>query len=274
MRISAGAGIVPSSMFDCAPHSAGHRPLVGRLDPRTAFSLIELLAVMGCMSLLLAVVMPAVNTLKGGADFTQSTDNLALTLDRARNYAISKNTYVWVGFYEESATATAPSNTPPPYSGTGRVVLAIVASVDGTPIFDANADAGMLPAERLVALERIQKISGIHLADVGAPIGNADGRHLDGRPGAPYTDEDAPSTRLSSADSQTTPFPFQIAGYHFYKTIRFSPSGEAAVNGSLIPKRVIEIGMRPTQGDQVIDSRNLAAVQFSGLGGNVRVYRR
>lgn len=229
---------------------------------------------MGCMSVLLAVMVPAFNSLKGGNDFTQSVDNIALTLERARSYAISKNTYVWVGFYEESASALTPTSSLPPYSGKGRVVMAVVASTDGTQIFDAEADAAPLPAARLTPLERIQKISGVHLADIGSPTGNADSHHLDGRPDAPYADDDATSSRLRSDDSQATPFPFQQSGYTFSKTIRFSPSGEAVLNGALTPKRLAEIGILPTKGDQLTDSPNVAAVQFSGLGGNVRVYRR
>ncbi len=226
------------------------------------------------MSLLLAISVPAINGLKGGGDFHSAVDEVALALDRARAYAVAKNTYVWVGFYEESATGAA-SSTLPPFTGRGRVVVATVASVDGTRIFEDGSAAAMLPPDRLRPVGRLLKISRLHLADVGAPTGMGETGRLDGRPDLPYTGEDAEGSRISSESAARTPYPFQAGTYTFHKTIRFSPSGEATVNGESVPRRLGEIGLIPTQGDEVADSQpNVAAVQFSGLGGKVRTYRR
>jgi type II secretory pathway pseudopilin PulG len=238
------------------------------------FSLIELLAVMGFMSLLFAVTVPAINSLKGSGNFSHGVDEVELALNQARAHAMARNTYVWVGFYEESATG-GTSSALPPFSGKGQVVLATVASVDGTRIFEDDATAASLPSDRLRPVGRLKKISRVHLADVGAPVGTGDSHQLDARPDAPYAGADADASRLSSDSALKTPYPFQSGAYTFHKTIRFSPSGEATINGAAIPKRLGEIGLVPANGDRVAaDSANAAAVQFSGLGGNIRTYRR
>lgn len=236
-----------------------------------AFSLIELLTVIGFMSLMLVMTVPAVSSLKGTGDFTRSVDSVELTLNRARTYAITQNTYVWVGFYEESASETGVTSAPPPFPGKGKLVLGVMASADGTKIFEDDATPSMMPDDRLFSLERIQKVSGAHMTDVSAPNGTGDGNSFEGRPSAPYEDGDAEGNRISSDSARKTPFPFKSGGYTFYKTIRFSPSGEATINGAPVPKRFGEIGLVPANGDT---SKNLAAIQFSGMSGDVRTYRR
>lgn len=255
-------------------HSPFRMAIPGRPVSR-GFSLIELLAVMGFMSLLLAFSVPAVNALKGSGDFSKAVDEVELTLHRARTYAMAQNTYVWVGFYEESAVAGSSGAVLPPYNGKGQVVMSVVASVDGTKIVEDDAAPGNLPASRLKPVSRLQKISRVHLADVGAPAGTGDSHTLSGRPDAPYAGGDAQASRISSESAERTPFPFEMSGYTFHKTVRFSPSGEATINGAAIPKRLGEIGLVPANGDQVQASpANVAAVQFSGIGGSVRAYRQ
>lgn len=239
-----------------------------------AFSLVELLTVMGFMSLLVAVTMPALNSLRGGGDFTRGVDEVALTLNRARTLAMTQNTYVWVGFYEESASASGGGELPP-YSGRGQLVLGMVASVDGTRILEDGAAPAALPDDRLRPLGRLQKIARVHLTDVGAPAGTGGEDTFDGRPGAAYEGADAAAGRISSESAERTPFPFSLGNYTFHKTIRFSPTGEAVINGAPTPRRLGEIGLTPAQGDHVAAGQtNLAAIQFSGMGGNVRTYRR
>ena len=238
-----------------------------------AFSLIELLTVIGFMSLMLAMTVPAVTSMKGSGDFRRSVDSVELTLNRARTYAITQNTYVWVGFYEESATETGVTSALPPFPRRGRLVLGVMASADGTKIYEDDAAPSLMPNDRLFALERVQKVTGAHMTDVKAPSGMGSGYNFEGRPSAPYEDADAEGNRMSSDSSRKTPFPFQTGGYTFYKTIRFSPSGEATINGAPLPKRLGEIGLIPAN-EEVSTSKNLAAIQFSGMSGDVRTYRR
>jgi len=241
---------------------------------QSAFSLIELLTVMGFISILTALTVPAINGLKSSGEFSKGVDEVAMTLNRARAHAIAQNTYVWVGFFEESSMSVAVADQVPPFTGKGRVVMATVASKDGTTIFENGASGSMLPSVRLSPVGRVTKISSMHLSDVGSPSGG-DERKLDGRPATPYTDSDSASCRISSTSGAKTPFPFQTGGYTFYKTIRFSPSGEATINGSPQPRRLGEIGLVPTAGDVVREEQsNVAAIQFAGISGNVKTYRQ
>ncbi len=242
-------------------------------DRRAAFTLVELLTVMGFMSLLVAVTVPAVNGLKGSGDLNRAVDEVSLTFNRARTHAMTQNTYVWVGILEESALS--PSASVPPYTGQGTLVLGVAASADGTAIYDAGALAAAIPETRLKPLGRVLKVTNVHATDLGSPSGAGGAHQLDARPAGPYTDDDPEGCRISSDSGQQTPYPFAMGGYIFYKTVRFSPSGEVTINGSSVPKRLAEIGLVPAQGDRVSPNpANMAAIQISGIGGNVRVYRK
>ena len=94
-----------------------------------AFTLLELLIVVGIIGLLLVLIAPAFTTIKGGTDVTSAAYTIKGALDTARTYAKANNTYTWVGFFEEDASL---SSTNPATAGTGRIVISTVASKDGT----------------------------------------------------------------------------------------------------------------------------------------------
>src|SRR5207237_6773668 len=85
---------------------------------------------MGIIAVLMALVVPAFTTIKSGTDATSAAYTIKGILDQARTYAMANNTYTWVGFYEEDVSSTTPA-TP----GTGRLVMSIVASKDGTEVY-------------------------------------------------------------------------------------------------------------------------------------------
>src|SRR4051794_6694046 len=99
---------------------------------RSAFTLIELVVVIGIIVLLTVLAVPPFTNLRGSGDLTQAADVIAGTLAQARTHAIANNTYTWVGFYEEAADAATATNETPPYPGRGRLILGVVASKDGT----------------------------------------------------------------------------------------------------------------------------------------------
>jgi prepilin-type N-terminal cleavage/methylation domain-containing protein len=248
-----------------------------------AFSLIELLVVVSILAIVMALITPAVNALKGGNDVTSAAFEISGLLQQARTFAITNNTYVWVGFYEEDAEATTPTNDTPPYDGKGKVVIAVIASKDGTTIVDDNASGTVaLDPARFYAVSKLVNIAGIHLTDIGAPPAtpptSARSDSLDVRSGLPYSTSQDPQTkrnRISSDSDVDTVRPFTALGYTFYKTIRFSPRGEANLNSTYRPRRVAEIGLRPTRGSVVdLNTPNVAAVQLTGIGGRVNIYRR
>ncbi len=57
--------------------------------------------------------------------------------------------------------------------------------------------------------------------------------------------------------------------------VQFSPSGEARINNDSYPiQRIVEIALLPARGNTVPPNNNPIAVQFSGLAGNVKTYRK
>src|SRR5438876_6962542 len=127
------------------------------------FTLLELLIVISIIAILLVLIAPAFTSLKSAGDVTSAAYTIKGVLDTARTYAKANNTYTWVGFYEEDATATTPTNNTPAYPGKGRVLLAIVGSKDGTKIFDDNGPAAALPSDRISPVGKLVRIEGIHL---------------------------------------------------------------------------------------------------------------
>src|SRR5439155_26304353 len=99
------------------------------------FTLIELLVVIGIIAILLVLMAPAFTYIRGGTNITSAAYTIKGVLDTARTYANANNTYTWVGFYEEDVSQ--PS-TNPPTLGTGRLIMSIVASNDGTTVYDSN----------------------------------------------------------------------------------------------------------------------------------------
>ena len=253
-------------------------------NARRAFTLIELLVVIAIIAILFVLVVPAFTTVKRADEVTNSAYTIKGILERARASAMANNTYVWVGFYEENATASAPTSVAPPYPGFGRLVIAIASSKDGTKIFDNGDPVAPLPATQFNQLGKLTKLEGIHMTDIGdrpasPPPPTPAPDTLDGRPDFPYTYAKGIGAdhynRLSSDSSDTTRFVFTAQNYTFYKTIRFSPQGEANINGTYAIKQFAEIGLRPTHGNAVDNnSSNIVAVQFSGVGGNFKIYRR
>jgi prepilin-type N-terminal cleavage/methylation domain-containing protein len=262
-----------------------------RIRALPGYTLIELLVAMGIMAALMVLVVPAFTNLKGAGDVTAAAETVAGTLAQARTYAIANSTYTWVGFYEEAAGANIATAAPPPYPGKGRLVLAVVRSLDGTPIFNDGDSTAVLPATRIAQLGKVTKIEGVHVTDIGAPPPPAPGptplpNSLGARSLLPYTYAANLNAdhfnRISSDSADATQFWFDAQGYRFYKTVRFTPRGEANLNSTYSLKVVAELGIVPTHGNLAPTpptsgarySGNVVAVQFGGAGGHFRIYRQ
>jgi prepilin-type N-terminal cleavage/methylation domain-containing protein len=268
------------------PPSLASRPPTAKLRERSraftlpklrersrAFTLVELLVVMAIIGILLVLMAPAFTTLKSGADVTSAADAIKGVLDQARTYAMANNTYTWVGFYEENVST--PS-TNPATPGIGRLVMSIVASKDGTMIYTAPVTiVTALPPANLIQVGKPTKIDNTHLL------------HLQSYPPTtPTSDTFGTRPAVSSTAAQlgddTPPNPilrFQYPlgstpQYTFSKMVQFNPRGEAVIdNSNYTYTPVSEIGFQPTHGS-ALSTSNVGAIQLTGLGGDVKIYRR
>jgi prepilin-type N-terminal cleavage/methylation domain-containing protein len=262
------------------------------------FTLIELVIVMGIIGLLMVLTAPAFITINRGTDVTSAAYTMKGVLDTARTYAKANNTYVWVGFFEEDVSQASPAR-----AGTGRIVISIVASKDGTTVYnpDSVTNPDPIGPTRLTQVGKLVKIDHLHLPLFAIGSGTAD--TFETRPAlqndpvavynysrfgeinaavpdtAPYTNSQFPFWYPLSAASQS------LAQYYFQKTLQFSPAGECRINSTYDVRKVIEVGLLQTHGTAVpapivgggstsTYAGNVAAVQITGFGGTVKIYRR
>ena len=276
-------------------HSMAQRKRAGALRRAVAsreggFTLLELLIVISIVALLLVLVGPAFTTIKGGTDVTSAAYTIKGVLDTARTYAQANNTYTWIGFFEEDVSSATPGT-----AGTGRLVMSIVASKDGTKVYDTNSTS--IDPTRLIQVGKLVKIENIHLGLLPVGTGTPPGDTFDSRPlPTPAPVNDSRFGELNGPPAATAPttnsqYPFQyplgspapLAQYTFQKTLQFNPRGESNINSGLgvgpvtyyDVKRIVEVGLQATHGTQVDTiSPNLVAVQITGFGGSVKIYRR
>src|SRR6266480_4239788 len=249
------------------PAARGELRKLSRTGRITAFTLIELLIVVGIMGVLLVLIAPAFTTMKGGTDVTSAAYTIKGVLDTARTYAKANNTYVWVGFYEENVENAASPNLSAP--SIGRVIMSVVASKDGTNI----ATGGPMSSAGLMQVGKQTEVENVHLATFADGSGQAPADTFDTRPPVTFN---GTQYSLAGMPNSTTPFTYPAGSpYNFSIVIQFSPRGEAvignAAQNSLQP--AAEVGVQPTHGI-TLDNTNPVAIQFTGLGGNVKIYRK
>jgi hypothetical protein len=171
---------------------------------------------------------------------------------------MASSTYTWVGFYEEN-----PSN--PGTAGTGQVVISVVASADGSKLYSSSSPLTQLPSASLTQVSKLMKISNIHLDTLAATL-------IPLRPTPPVATYQVGSSTFANG----TTFSYPLTGtaqYTFSNIIQFSPQGDATRIVDA-PTQLIEIGLRPTHGTAAATaSTDVAAIQVSGIGGHVTLYR-
>ena len=255
---------------------------------RKAFTLIELLMVVGIMVTLMAMIIPAITGIKGGRDVAKAAYDIAGLLDQARAYAMANNTHVFVGFAEVDdsyGSSVAPQKASTASTG-GRVAVGVVASRDGTGGYGTNPlgwspgipnqnDAG------LFAIGKLQYFDNLHMA--ATPLGTTGG--MAGRPQASGTLQVLQVGGIGGTFTSLTPFYWPLAAssqntaqYYFTRVLEFDPQGvvwfqsNSNIN-TLVP--YFEIGLSPTHGNTVPSSTpaDVAAIQIDGMTGATRIYR-
>jgi type II secretory pathway pseudopilin PulG len=300
----------------CADGCVSRRALRSLQRERaSAFTLLELLIVIGIIALLLVLLAPAFTTIKSAGDVTSAAYTIKGVLDTARTYAKANNTYTWIGFYEEdvSQSSVIPAPNPRCADCVGRLVISIVASKDGTNLgADATSSAtgteNFIDPTRLIQVGKLVKIDNIHLplfamcSDVSCTGDTFDTRPVlqpdpvVGRNGSRFGELNSlgPDTApYDTINNGLTKFPFQYPvgspvppwQYRFRRTLRFSPTGECRIDSTYDVRKVVEVGLLQTHGAAVpapiggsgsalTYAGNVAAVQITGFGGNVKIYRR
>src|SRR6188472_4465363 len=97
-RFSLTSKARPSAAAERDPKGIPGFTLPKQRERTRAFTLIELLIVVGIIALLLVLIAPAFTYIKGGTDVTSAAYTIKGVLDTARTYAKANNTYAWVGF--------------------------------------------------------------------------------------------------------------------------------------------------------------------------------
>jgi prepilin-type N-terminal cleavage/methylation domain-containing protein len=253
-------------------------PRSGRRSSVYGFTLLELLVVVGIIAVLLVLIAPAFTNIKSGGDVTSVAYTIKGVLDTARTYAKANNTYTWVGFFEEDISSATPG-TP----GSGRLVMSIIASKDGTMLYTGNLTNNVVldqPAPcPLIQVGKLVKIDNVHLKGFAAPTATPPPDNFDRRP--PFTSATAQIGDAGYPPNPALSFRYPVGSsspqYTFTKVIQFSPRGESVItNSSYTFARISEIGVEPTHGTVVPASTpaNVVAIQFNAFAGDVRIYRR
>jgi len=285
------AGYAPAQQFPfLPPHSPAHggRPLISDLPPgrrrlwagdrppTSGFTLIEMMVVIAIIAILMALVGPAFTNLKSAGDVTSAAYTIKGVLDQARTYAQANDTYTWVGFFEEDGSVPSPAPV-----GTGRVVMSVVASNDGTAIYTSSSPGTISPT-RLIQVGKLTKIDSVHLWTHSDTPQTPTGSTFSYRPNVTSTyciGDTSPPNSTGILFQYPVGSPAPAAQYSFKKGVQFSPGGVAQIinsTTSFSPQPAAEIALKPTHGNVAPSSipANVVAIQFTGIGSNVTIYRR
>lgn len=234
-----------------------------------AFTVVELLAVIAIGVLMIGLLIPAFNAIRGGADVTTAADTVKGALEQTRTYAIANNTYAWVGF-----SGSIGANV------SGQVAIAAVASNDGTNSVcapaansatrlstDSTTVSPMVVGSGLGTVSQIGKLTRLDNSHVGDGGNPNDGTAFGTRPNLAST-----SRIATAADSVHS---FTVQQTLFKRWVQFSPRGEPLLNGGGAQiTEYTEVGILPARGGTLSANPNVVALQISGLAGNIRIYRR
>jgi type II secretory pathway pseudopilin PulG len=235
-----------------------------------------MMVVIAIIAILMALVAPAFTSLKSAGDVTSAAYTVKDVLDQARTYAQANNTYTWVGFFEENVASTTPGAL-----GFGRLVMSVVASNDGTIIYTSSSP-GTIDPTRLLQVGKLTKIDDVHLwTHTDTPL-TPTGPTFGYRPNVTSTyciGDTSPPNSTGILFQYPVGSPAPAAQYSFKKGVQFSPGGVAQIinsTTSFSPQPAAEIALKPTHGNVAPSSipANVVAIQFTGIGSNVTIYRR
>lgn len=212
-----------------------------------AFTLLELLIVIGLTLLVMALVAPAFNSLQGGGAMTRAINEVSGLLELARAEAMATRSYVYLGF---ANTTNAEQNA--------ELRVAAVISTDGSS--DTSA-ANLRPLSKLTKFPNIQMVD---YAGLPQPVKAAGDVSL--QPNADYVVNFAPTAYLKDK--------FRDPAFDSCPTVAISPQGEIlhTQNPLVFFRTTASVGLVPTRGTTRVGF-NGAIVSYYGGTGQLRVTR-
>jgi type II secretion system protein H len=224
--------------------------LISRIAPpsrRTnragGFTLVELLVVIAILGILMAVVAPSLPSLLGAKAIGKAANEVSAVLERARAEAMSRRTYVYVGFLNSTNAA-----------GNSELRIGAVASLDGTSNISTN---------NLRSLTRVIPIENIQMTDLG---------------GLPQSvSKKAPTDLTNFVSGSATRVNFSVGKQSFANApvMIISPQGELlpdAASFSFLPSA--SIGLVPTRKTTPLtNGTDGAIVTYRGGSGRIEITR-
>ena len=258
----------------------------GHLPPhfgnKRGLSLVELLVVIAIVGIMALSVFTGIQGLGGAESFRSSIYGLTNIFNQARSIAIANHTYVFVGITEVDGSQL--ESTIPQKTGTGRVAVVVMQSVNGLRNYDSG---NWLPASSTTGLTPVFPVtvfSNLHLIDLSNLIPTSGGM-VRSKVESQYS--------LTNANAPITTYTFNwpllsttaTAKYSFSQIIQFNPIGQSIFvptayspnNDGIIS--VLEIGLQPTHGNLVppfptqVVTGNIAVIQIAGESGGVTLYQ-
>jgi len=207
---------------------------------REGFSLIELLIVLNILVYFFWMVAPMLSSILTGQGVSEAAFELSSAVERARNEAVTRKTYVWLGIQEEVQ------------EGNLGLRIGTVCSKDGTA--NTNA-ANMMPLGASVLIAKVGLV-GIGSANAVAPTASA--------------------VDLLDFTGGTK---FQIGKNSFVqgRTVTFMPLGEAATNS--VPTTasgfnpLLMLALRQTHGTNLFPGNDVI-LAIDGSVGTPVLYRK
>jgi type II secretory pathway pseudopilin PulG len=207
---------------------------------REGFSLIELLIVLNILIYFFWMVAPMLSSILTGQGVSEAAFELSSAVERARNEAVTRKTYVWLGIQEEVQ------------EGNLGLRIGTVCSKDGTA--NTNA-ANLMPLGATVLIPKVGLV-GIGSATAVAPTASA--------------------VDLLDFTGGTK---FQIGKNSFVqgRTVTFMPLGEAATNA--VPTAasgfnpLLMLVLRQTHGTNLFPGNDVI-LAIDGSVGTPTLYRK
>ncbi|MEZ0385462.1 MAG: Tfp pilus assembly protein FimT/FimU [Verrucomicrobium sp.] len=215
----------------------------------SAFTLIEMVVVIGVIGILFAVMWPALGGMLGGQNMTKSITDISGLLEQARSHAMAKNTYVYVGLVETDETKESPEAA---VQG-GNLTAAVMMSTTGVRPLTADG-------AELAALSPLYRFENLKLESIGTE-GNLARKSGDDVINLAGTTTKGFAKFTWNANGGT--------GLTFEKVIEFDPRGVVRFSSKNSIEGWIEI---PLQSARSKDN-SVAALQVDGVTGAVRIYR-